>query len=95
MEPDEIKMIRRAADEAEEALLRVTDVARDPGLPAHQREELNVICSSLKDAAIRMGNMCDLVEADLQRARRTPLELAVELPTRVRMAPIPLSPGAK
>jgi uncharacterized protein (UPF0147 family) len=71
MEPDEIRMIRRAADEAEEALLRVTGVARDPRLPAHQRAELDVIANSLKDAAVRIGNMCDLAEADLRRAKRT------------------------
>ena len=71
MEPDEIRTLRRAADEAEEALLRITGIVRDPQLPPHQREELDVICSSLKDAAIRMGNMCELAESDVRRARRT------------------------
>jgi hypothetical protein len=71
MEPDEIKAIRRAAGECEEALLKVVGVAKDPRLPAHQREELTSISASLRDAAIRMGNMCDLVEADIRRAART------------------------
>jgi hypothetical protein len=71
MEPDEIRMIRRAGDECEEALLRVVGVARDPQLPAHQREELDAIAYSLKDASIRIGNMCDLADADLRRAKRT------------------------
>jgi Xaa-Pro aminopeptidase len=71
MEPDEIRTIRRAADQAEEALQWVVGVAQDAGLPSHQREELDVIAHSLKDAAVRIGNMCDLAEADLQRARRT------------------------
>jgi len=71
MEPDQIRMIRRAADEAEAALVRITDVTRDPGLPSHQREELDVIAHSLKDASVRIGNMCDLAEEDIRRARRT------------------------
>ena len=71
MEPDEIRTIRRAADEAEAALVRINGVARDPALPPHQREELDVIAHSLKDASVRIGNMCDLAEEDLRRARRT------------------------
>jgi hypothetical protein len=71
MEPDEIRMIRRAADECEAALVWVSGVARDPALPSHQREELDVIAHSLKDASVRIGNMCDLAEEDIRRAKRT------------------------
>jgi hypothetical protein len=72
MEPDDIRSIRRAADETEQALLRVVAVTEDRRLPAHQRQELDAIGSMLREATIKIGNMCDLAEADLRNAKRTP-----------------------
>jgi hypothetical protein len=68
MEPDEVKNVRRANDECEEALLRVVGVLRDPYLPEHESAKLRDIADGIRSVSIKIGNLCAVYDSG-QRQR--------------------------
>jgi phosphoglycerate-specific signal transduction histidine kinase len=61
MEPNQVRSLRLAGGECEEALVRVTGVRGDPQIPDHERRELDRIADTLRSAAVQIGNLCDMM----------------------------------
>jgi hypothetical protein len=57
MDEDLRKLVRRAASEAEGAMLRVVSLVEDPELPDAERRELRTVAAALENATTLLYSM--------------------------------------